>query len=552
MKKILNIVLPLLGKGGLLKYIFLGIFSGLCSFLFINCVTRVISLIISGGFTRISTEYVIIFSTLILLFIWTRRTLSLAIINLSQMMTWTLRKQLLSLSLRANYQELISRKTRIRSAILNDISVLTQAAMNIIQFFSALILTVACLGYLASISVVLFVITIGIALIGVTVYFIGSKTNASVLEQARNFENDFLENFNAILDGFKEIYMEPKKGKEIYDKKIDEVANDAYKTNTTAFTSFLNNQITGQILFYILISSILLFFSIILKIKIGDTVSFIFTLLYLLSSIETVMVLIPGLLRAKVSSDHLIELINELDSANTNAPASGKYNFKSEFNNISVKGLEFDYGAGEKSFGIGPIDFEVGKGEVIFVYGGNGSGKTTFIHAVLGLNIPSRGEIKLNNTIINKENYTNYRAIFSVVFSDFYLFSEILAVDNVDLEKWNYYLELFEIGKKVELKNNGFSTTDLSTGQRKRLALIATLLEEKPVLVIDEWAADQDPYFRKKFYTEIIPLLKAKGLTIIAITHDDRYYHCADKLYKMDDGNLLQENVNIHRENLIL
>lgn len=552
MKKILNIVLPLLGKGGLLKYIFLGIFSGVCSFLFINSVTRVISLIISGGFTRISMEYVIIFSTLILLFIWTRRTLSLAIINLSQMMTWTLRKQLLSLSLRANYQELISRKTRIRSAILNDISVLTQAAMNIIQFFSALILTIACLGYLASISVVLFLITIGIALIGVTVYFIGAKTNARDLEKARDFENNFLENFNAILDGFKEIYMEPKKGKEIYDKKIDEVANDAYKTNTAAFTSFLNNQITGQILFYILISSILLFFSIILKIKIGDTVSFIFTLLYLLSSIETVMVLIPGLLRAKVSSDHLIELINELDSANTDAPASEKYNFKLEFNNISVKGLEFNYGEGEKSFGIGPIDFEVGKGEVIFVYGGNGSGKTTFIHSVLGLNIPSRGEIKLNDTIINKETYTNYRAIFSVVFSDFYLFNEILAVDHVDIEKWNCYLELFELGKKVELKDNGFSTTDLSTGQRKRLALIATLLEEKPVLVIDEWAADQDPYFRKKFYTEIIPLLKAKGLTIIAITHDDRYYHCADKLYKMDDGNLIEENVNIHRANLIL
>lgn len=551
MKKVLYIVLPLLGKDGLLKYIFLGIFSGVCSFLFINSVTRVISLMISGGFTRISMEYVIIFSTLILLFIWTRRTLSLAIINLSQMMTWTLRKQILSLALLANYQELMSRKVRIRSAILNDVSVLTQAAMNIIQFFSALILTIACLGYLASISVVLFLITIGIALVGVTVYYIGSKANARDLEKARGFENNFLENFNAILDGFKEIYMEPKKGKEIYDKKIDEVANDAYKTNTAAFTNFLNNQITGQILFYILISSILLFFSIILNIKIGDTVSFVFTLLYLLSSIEAVMVLIPGLIRAKVSSDHLIGLINELESANTDAVASEKYNFKLEFDNISVKALEFNYGKGEKSFGIGPIDFAVSKGDVIFVYGGNGSGKTTFIHSVLGLNIPSKGEIKLNDTPINKENYANYREIFSVVFSDFYLFSEILAVDNVDIEKWNYYLELFELGKKVELKDNGFSTTDLSTGQRKRLALIATLLEEKPVLVIDEWAADQDPYFRKKFYTEIIPLLKAKGLTVIAITHDDRYYYCADKLYKMDDGNLIEENVNIHQETLI-
>ena len=98
---------------------------------------------------------------------------------------------------------------------------------------------------------------------------------------------------------------------------------------------------------------------------------------------------------------------------------------------------------------------------------------------------------------------------------------------------------------KVELFDRSFSTTNLSTGQRKRLALINALLEEKPILVIDEWAADQDPYFRKKFYTQIIPILKKEGITIISITHDDKYYHCADKLYRMDFGKLSQENVDV-------
>ena len=148
--------------------------------------------------------------------------------------------------------------------------------------------------------------------------------------------------------------------------------------------------------------------------------------------------------------------------------------------------------------------------------------------------------------LINKENYSNYRSIFSVVFSDFYLFDELLGIDNMNIQKCNDYLQLFEIEQKVKLDNNHFSTIDLSTGQKKRLALIAMLLEEKPVLVLDEWAADQDPYFRKKFYTEILPFLKKEGFTIIAVTHDDKYYHCADKLYKMDYGKLIAEDIHTY------
>ena len=97
---------------------------------------------------------------------------------------------------------------------------------------------------------------------------------------------------------------------------------------------------------------------------------------------------------------------------------------------------------------------------------------------------------------------------------------------------------MFEMKEKVEMTDQGFTTTDLSTGQRKRLAIIAAILEEKPILVLDEWAADQDPYFRKKFYTELLPLIKDMGHSIIAVTHDDKYYSYADKLYKMEYGRL--------------
>lgn len=540
MRRIMKIILPLTGKWGLLKYMILGVLSGLFSFLFINAVNRVIGLLIAGEFKSISKEYILLFASVLLLFIWIRRSLAVAIIKLSQELFWTLRKEILGSVLNASYQQLSSKKVQVHAAILSDVHILTDASMNIITFFTSLILAIACLGYLASLSLVLFLITFVIAAIGVTIYYYSSKKNNQEFERARSLENDFMNSFNAIMDGFKEIYMEPKKGSYIYEKKVNAIAAEAYRNNTGAFTGFLNNQITGQVLFYVLISSVLLFFSIILKIKVNDTISFIFTLLYLLGAIETVMVLLPGLMRARIASNHLIDLKSELEEENYQPRLYEQHLSRDEFDHIAVNELEFHYGNGEKSFGIGPLNLRVNKGDVVFIYGGNGSGKTTLVHNILGLCTPASGEIILNGTRITDEKYAAYRAAFSVVFSDFYLFNELLA-EHFNEEKWNYYLHLFEMEHKVKIENRTFSTTDLSTGQRKRLALIAALMEEKPVLVIDEWAADQDPYFREKFYTKIIPILKSEGITIIAITHDDKYYHCADKLYKMDYGKLTAE-----------
>lgn len=551
MHQLLKMVSALVGKGKLFKYILLGILSGLCSFLFINVLTRVVDVLITGNLKTISKEYLIIFSFIILFFIWTRRTLSLSIIKLSQQLFWKLRKQIIELVLKANYYQLTDKKNQIHSSIVSDINILTQASTTTIDFFTASIMAVACLIYLASISLILFLITLGIAVLGIIVYTISSKKNNQNFEKARSLENSFLEQVNTILNGFKEIFIEPKKGKYIYEQKINTIANNSCNNNINAFSGFLNNQIIGQVMFYILITSILLIFSITLHIKTSDVVSFVFTLLYLLNAIEIVLVFLPGLMRAKVASGRLMRLKNELEQAGANNAIAEKHLSKHELNQITVKNLSFHYDKENQPFSIGPINVNIEKGEIIFIYGGNGSGKTTFIYSLLGLHMPSSGEIWLNETLITKENYSNYRGVFSVVFSDFYLFDELLGIENINAQKCNDYLQLFEIEKKVKLEDNRFSTTDLSTGQRKRLALIAMLLEEKPILVLDEWAADQDPHFRKKFYTQIIPILKQEGFTIIAITHDDKYYYCADKLYKMDYGKLIAEDIHTYNKNLL-
>lgn len=539
-------VLPITGRWGMVKYVTTGLLSGLCSFLFINTVTRIIELLAAGGLTGISREYIIIFSAIILLFVWTRRTLSLTIIHFAQRLFWDLRKQILTLMLGTGYQQMAARKTEVYATIVNDVNILTQASLSIIDFFTSTVLAFSCLIYLASISWILFLITLVFAFAGVGIYHFTAKRNNDHFQRARGLEDDFIKQLNAILNGFKEIFMEPRKGKAIYEQKISSIANKAYQDSTTAFTGFLNNQITGQILFYILISSILLFFSVILKVKPGDTVSFVFTLLYLLTSIETIMVLLPSLSRAGVAASRLVTLKTTLANAGQQNTIADSYISRDDFEQITVTDLEFSYGGEDRGFGIGPVNFDINRGEVAFIYGGNGSGKTTFIYTLLGLNKPTAGEIRLNDIPVMSANYNTYKTCFAVVFSDFYLFNDLIGIEQPDMEKWQYYLRLFELEDKIKLEGTGFSTTDLSTGQRKRLALIAAMLENKPVLIIDEWAADQDPYFRKKFYTEIIPILKQEGIAIVAITHDDRYYHCADRIYRMDYGKLIEEDVNIY------
>jgi len=438
MKRILKLILPMTGKAGLLKYIGLGILSGLCSFLFINTVTSVLGQIIAGNFTN-THEYLLIFVAIILLFIWIRRVLSVAIIRLSQTLFWDLRKQIVSLVLRSGYQQLSARKTEVHSAIVSDVNMLTQASQSIIDFFTATVLMVVCFAYLATLSLLLFGITLVVALTGIGIYRLRASMNVKNFQRSRALETSFQSSFNAILDGFKELFMDPRKGKDIFDHQVRPVSTQAFDNNTKAYIGFLNNQITGYTLFYTLIAAILIYLNTALKIEVKYTVTFVFTLLYLLGAINTIMVLLPVLVRARVSAGRLLELKDKLEREDSPVGAiipGPPVIFKNALEQITISQLVYEYGATSQAFGIGPIDLEIRKGDVIFIYGGNGSGKTTFIHTLLGLRIPTGGEIRVNDIPVSQDLYPQYKAFYAVVFSDFYLFSELLGIDKPDLEKW--------------------------------------------------------------------------------------------------------------------
>jgi putative pyoverdin transport system ATP-binding/permease protein len=191
----------------------------------------------------------------------------------------------------------------------------------------------------------------------------------------------------------------------------------------------------------------------------------------------------------------------------------------------------------EADFVLGPINLTFTPGELVFLVGGNGSGKSTLAKILTGLYFPEGGGIQLNGKPVTKQNLDDYRQLFSVVFGDFYLFENLLGLNTPNLDKQaREYLEHLHLDHKVKVENGVLSTTSLSQGQRKRLALLTAYLEDRPFYLFDEWASDQDPQFKAVFYTQLLPELKARGKTVLVITHDDKYFYIADRVIKLDYG----------------
>src|SRR5437588_2479532 len=211
------------------------------------------------------------------------------------------------------------------------------------------------------------------------------------------------------------------------------------------------------------------------------------------------------------------------------------------FQKIEMRNVLFRYVDkwSDAVFQVGPIDFTLLSGDLVFITGGNGSGKSTFLKLLAGLYKPDSGEITFDGVRVNDSTRQAYRELIAAIFPDYHLFEKLYGMPDPDPAEVDSLLRQFRLSDKTHLTDHQFSTLDLSAGQRKRLALIVSLLEKRPLLLLDEWAADQDPDFRRKFYYDLLPELKRSGETVVAITHDDRYIDEMDlpaRRLRMEDG----------------
>ena len=262
------------------------------------------------------------------------------------------------------------------------------------------------------------------------------------------------------------------------------------------------------------------------------------TILFLRTPLISAVGALPMVLSAKVALDKL--------SALTLAPYKAEFKIDnplpSDWQQIRFENVTYTYPNTRKSavdFSLKPINLTLKRGEMTFLIGKNGSGKSTFSMLLAGLFQPTGGRIWVDDIEIDLRNQRAYQAQITAIFSDFHLFTQLLGqagfAEEQDIDEW---LTALQLEQKVSVENHRLSTTNLSQGQRKRLALLVSLLEKRPLLILDEWAADQDPSFRRTFYQTLLPLLKARGHTIFAISHDDGYFRLADRLLLIRQGEL--------------
>ena len=515
-------------------FIFLGLISGGLSAAIMPFINSALS---DLSEPEINYSKLGLFLLLILLLVVTQRVFAKFLINITQRMIYKIRLDIVEKIRMSNYFsfEKIG-KEKIYASITRDATMVSHSAADIVYATTSAITVIFCLAYLAYLSWIGFIATLGATLLGMSVYWIRRKSVSKVLSDARGKETVFFKYINELLDGFKEVKVDQSKNDDLFDNHIKKISYETRDLTAKGIIKYLDNSLVGQVFFMMLIGFVIFVLPKLTN-EPSDIISYIFVVLYIIGPIEGIMTVIPGITQANISLAHIEEINQQADSIIEEMEASENKDIVNSFEELSLSNIEFDYATGkEENFGVGPIDIKVKKGELVFIAGGNGSGKTTLFKLLTGLYKPTRGSILVNGKILSD---LEYRQLFSPIYSDFHLFEKLYGYQNkVDETKIEELIKLMGLEEKVNFTDFGFSSTSLSTGQRKRLALISALIEDKPILVLDEWAADQDPQFRKFFYHQILPDLKKKGTTIIAITHDDNYFDMADRLYKMAEGQL--------------
>jgi putative pyoverdin transport system ATP-binding/permease protein len=436
-------------------------------------------------------------------------------------------------------------KARLQAILTADITTVTQAAQVMPSVFASTIVIAVCMGYIAWLSWWVFACFCALFLCGGSAYYFVERWPRKRMRKVREQLDTVYEHFRSLLAGSRELQLNEVRAKYF----VDHVVSPSARNFRTLFLrgmgaySLVDN--AGNTLFYLTIG-LLLFVMPIWHPQPGSVMTTLtFLMLFLIQPITDVLTALPFISQSSIALARIRQLEADLmPGTEANAQLSAADPFvhseaNAPFLRFASVYHQFPGLSDDRPFMLGPVDLSIEAGELIFVVGGNGSGKTTLAMLLLGLYEPERGRIELNGVPVDRQNIPHYRQHFSAVFADFHLFDEILGADDQDIEdRATRYLDTLGLSHKVKVESGRFTTTSLSTGQRKRMALVSSYLEDRPVYLFDEWAADQDPAFKRVFYRELLPELKRRGKTVIVISHDDAYFDCADRIVTLSEGTL--------------
>lgn len=522
--------------------------------------TGLLFIITTAFFSTIGMGYLLYYFVLLFLLSYMgRKIVQTKLIKISNNIALDLRIDLINKIFSTRYQHFEKiQDGRIFTTINGDTGVLSNSAGMVVGFITSVITALSAFIYMATISP-LSTLVVVLTVSFVIVYFrLVAKKSRVYMEEARDIANVYMGLLNSLIKGFKELSIHRHKKYEFREDIIGSTRIHCEKS-IMAGIKFLNANILGSSVFMIILGILSIVISrLVTGVSLVTLISFVMVILFLLSPIRQILGAIPQLTAIKVAWDRIKGFVKDLDTDGGKDPvkefiknldrAEKKEvihleeirDLPQQVRNFKVEGLRYQYKSndenGEKGFSVGPIDFEINSGEILFVIGGNGSGKTTLAKLLTGLYIPDAGIVKVNDKPMDNDKLGEF---FSAIFSNYHLFKKLYDIELSNKKNdIREFLKILRLDKKVGIKEGQYTTLDLSGGQRKRLALFQCYLEDCPIYLFDEMAADQDPEFRKFFYRELLMEMKRKGKIVIAITHDDHYFDVADKIIKLDMGKI--------------
>lgn len=525
--------------------------AAVASFISGASLTAIIYLINEAIKTQMENSTMLIwkFSGVLVVYVVTSILGAYLITLLSQTVIQGMRLTISNKILKASFHKLEYQSKRLFTILTDDINTISAIIIKLPAIFTAFATVLGCFGYMLIISWPLFALFMVIFLLAFILYRLPLNSYAERMRKTRNHQNTLFGYFEGLIFGLKELSIN-KKFRSLYTKEIIEPLTELQKkdmvigkTTVEIFSRW------GEVILFLGIGGILLLIK-----ETGITtydvmVQFLTVTVFTIAPLSRMTRVLPDFKRINIALEQIdsagLDLEKEkvvfLEQDNTKVfPTDEAHPI------ISLKNVTYSYyhAEEEKFFKLGPINLDIKKGQITFLIGGNGSGKSTLAKVLCGLYPPEDGEVYHFGKKVEPANVENFRDQFNAIFADFYLFDELIHISQEVIdEKADEYLRLLELDKKVEIKNRKLTTTNLSTGQRKRLALLVSYLEDKPIYLFDEWAAGLDPYYKKIFYKKLIPDLKARGKTVFAITHDESYFDCADEVIMLKEGQLLESHL---------
>ena len=449
--------------------------------------------------------------------------------------------------LKATFSKLEYQSDKILTILTTDINTISNSVNRLPNTFKNVAVIIGCFAYMLYISPILMGMFSVLIFITYLLNKIPLQSYKKRMRNARDLQGDVFRIFEGLVHGLKELNLNRKLRDSYLYEILIPTATAQKEQNVQGRTSLAIFNKSGEMVLFLGMEVILLVVSVYVAPEFKMMIQFLMVALIAIAPLSQLGNFLPVLGQMDVAFEKIAEIGVSLDSTAREKDPKPLDKPEPKEPITRLKDVTYEYFVSEedKHFVLGPINIDINPGELIFVVGGNGSGKSTLAKVICGLYLPKSGEVNSFGQAIDISNIDSYREQFNAVFTDYHLFKQFGHIENKNaMEEAKEIISMLELEKKVQVQDNELSTTSLSTGQRKRLALLLALLEDKPFYIFDEWAASQDPYYKDVYYTKILPDLKKQGKTVLVISHDDKYFNIADKVLVLRDGNLTQSDMD--------